>query len=266
LLVVAHPDDEYTCAATIYRLSRELGTVVDQVVLTNGEGGFKYSQLAERIYGAALTREDVGRSRLPAIRKQETLAAGKILGIRNHYFLDYKDARFTLDSREALDRLWNTKGIAAFLDGLLRKERYSFVFVMLPTSETHGHHQAASLLALEAVGRLPKESRPVVLGALPAKHGQADSDFEGSGVIRLLAEAPVYTFDRTASFGPDRALSYQIVVNWAIAEHKSQGLFQTESNHHEEERFYLFAESGPTALRDTERLFRQLSGSRLAVR
>jgi LmbE family N-acetylglucosaminyl deacetylase len=91
LLVVAHPDDEYNFAATTYRFVRELGGVADQVVITNGEGGYRYSALAESIYGISLTNESEGRAHLPAIRKQETLNAGKILGIRKHYFLDQRD-------------------------------------------------------------------------------------------------------------------------------------------------------------------------------
>src|SRR5271163_2091352 len=101
LLVVAHPDDEYTFAATVYRFVRELGGEADQVVITDGEGGYRYSVLAESIYGVALTNESEGRARLPAIRKQETLNAGKILGIRKHYFLDQKDSGFGSNAADA---------------------------------------------------------------------------------------------------------------------------------------------------------------------
>src|SRR5579883_1848599 len=100
LLVVAHPDDEYYFAATVYRMAVQLGGTVDELVITNGEGGYRYSTLAEPYYGKALTNEATGRKELPAIRKQETLNAGKILGIRNHYFLDQKDEKFTTDVQE----------------------------------------------------------------------------------------------------------------------------------------------------------------------
>ena len=142
LLVVAHPDDEYAFAATTYRLTKELGAVVDQVVITNGEAGFRYSQLAESYYGVALTHEEVGRSRLPEIRKRETLAAGRILGIREHYFLDQKDARYTLDATEAA-RIWDTPAVTEFLTRLMKRGRYQYVFVLLPTVGTHGHHREA---------------------------------------------------------------------------------------------------------------------------
>ena len=73
LLVVAHPDDEYVVAATVYRITHELNGTVDQFTITNGEGGFRYSQLAESIYGVQLTNEATGRTLLPAIRRRETL-------------------------------------------------------------------------------------------------------------------------------------------------------------------------------------------------
>jgi LmbE family N-acetylglucosaminyl deacetylase len=38
LLVVAHPDDEYTFAATVYRVAKELGGAVDEVIITDGAG------------------------------------------------------------------------------------------------------------------------------------------------------------------------------------------------------------------------------------
>lgn len=109
LLVVAHPDDEYNFAATTYRIARELGGAIDEVVITDGEGGYRYSLLAEKIYGVQLTREDVGRTRLPAIRRQETIRAGRILSIRHHYFLNQKDQDFTLDPQPALDRVWDKR-------------------------------------------------------------------------------------------------------------------------------------------------------------
>ncbi len=101
LIVAAHPDDEYAFAATTYRLTRELGWTTDHVVVTNGEAGYRYSALAEALYGVTLTREGEGRSRLPAIRKRETLNAGKVLGIRRHYFLGQRDSGFNTDAAGA---------------------------------------------------------------------------------------------------------------------------------------------------------------------
>src|ERR1044071_6967267 len=97
LIVTAHPDDESTFAVTIYKITHDLKGKVDIAIITNGEAGYKYSTLAESIYGVELTDEKVGREFLPTIRKKEMMNAGKILGIRNYYFFDQKDNRYTQD-------------------------------------------------------------------------------------------------------------------------------------------------------------------------
>jgi LmbE family N-acetylglucosaminyl deacetylase len=86
LVVTAHPDDETGMAATIYKVTHELNGTVDQCVITNGEGGYKYSTLAESYYNLELTDEKVGRENLPRIRKQELMNAGKIIGMNNIFF------------------------------------------------------------------------------------------------------------------------------------------------------------------------------------
>ncbi|BDC47877.1 hypothetical protein F183_A01930 [Bryobacterales bacterium F-183] len=248
LIVVAHPDDEYYFAATVYRIAQELGGTVDQVIITNGEAGYRYSTLAEKIYGVPLTDESTGRSRLPEIRKKETLSAGRILGIRNHYFLSERDHRFTLDAGETLDDVWNCGRVRETLRGLLERERYDFVFTILPRESTHGHHQAAALLALETIAKLePAEHRPVVLGAEPAADESHAPGFGGLSRFELTRTArpePEFAFNRRRTFGLNAALRYEIVVNWVIAEHKSQGMFQNDAGKHGLELFWRF-ESGP---------------------
>jgi hypothetical protein len=76
LLVVAHPNDEYACAASVYRLVRERRWAADQVIVTNGEAGYRYSTLAEVVYGVSLVREADGGAHLPAIRREEAVRAG----------------------------------------------------------------------------------------------------------------------------------------------------------------------------------------------
>jgi LmbE family N-acetylglucosaminyl deacetylase len=242
LLVVAHPDDEYYFAATVYRIAQELGGQVDQVVITNGEGGYRYSTLAEKVYGVKLTDESTGRSRLPEIRRQETLAAGRILGIRNHHFLNERDQRFTLVADEALDQVWDCGRVRQTLREVILREHYDFVFTMLPRESTHGHHQAATLLALEVVGELEPAERPVVLGAEPRRAGEKEA-FAGLAGHPLAApsqESPELIFDRRQGFGYQDSLRYDIVVHWVIAEHKSQGMFQNDLGKHDVEQFWRF--------------------------
>ena len=263
LIVVAHPDDEYAFAATTYRLVRESGWTADQVVITNGEAGFRYAGLAGIFYGSALADEADGRRRLPAVRKEETLRAGRILGIRRHYFLEQRDLGFDRDAALADSSNWDRPKVLSFLGELMLRERYDVVFTLLPTPETHGHHRAAAALALEAVSELPPGRRPVVLGvqarpkaSLPIRF----SGLEGTPLTRTTAADPVLSFDRTTAFGYRRALDYRIVVNWVIAEHKSQGLFQMDSGRDELEQCWEFQAGAGDGVRLDE-LRRALSGN-----
>ena len=211
LLVIAHPDDEYTFAATVYRFAKELGGTVDEVIITDGAGGFHYSSLSEPIYGIQLTQPAVALKALPEIRRKETLAAGRILGIGRHYFLNQKDAGFTLDPNEGPSQLWDTNRILSVLTRLLAGGKYQFVLTLLPTTETHGHHQAATWLALKAVAGLPAEARPAVLGGDPGLSSVPPSSFTANPQLPITAVwpgAPVFTFDRNTSFGFDHKLDY----------------------------------------------------------
>src|ERR1700733_8602805 len=97
LIVDAHPDDETAYAAAVYKITHDLGGTVDLVVVTNGEGGYKYSTLAEPVYHLKLTDEKIGRKYLPGIRHKELENAGKIIGLHHIYFFDQRDNRYTLD-------------------------------------------------------------------------------------------------------------------------------------------------------------------------
>ena len=73
LIVTAHPDDDALFSGTVYKITHDLGGTVDLALVTNGEGGYKYSTLGEAIYGLKLTDEAVGREHLPRIRKMELM-------------------------------------------------------------------------------------------------------------------------------------------------------------------------------------------------
>ena len=265
LLVVAHPDDEYYCAATVYRLTQELGAAVDQLIITNGEGGFRYALLAERIYGHTLTEEKVGRAQLPVIRREETRRAGQILGIRRHIFLDQPDVAFPTELQTSIEHAWDRPIIERALDKLLQAGTYDFVFTVLPTEDTHPHHQAATLLTLERVVRLDEKERPVVLGctyrsstinptptlAAPPQHPR----------MQVVGDGPVFSFDRRHKFGFKGSLDYAVIVHWMMAEHKSQGLFQTAYGVDDTEDFWYFRANEPAGLARAHALFGMLHPS-----
>jgi LmbE family N-acetylglucosaminyl deacetylase len=251
LLVVAHPDDEYMCAASTYRLVHELGWTADQVVISNGESGYRYASLAESVYGVALSTVADARANLPAIRKEEVVQAGKILGIRQHYFLDQRDLGFSTSAAQADTSNWDRPHISQFLSDLLNRERYDAVFTLIPTAQTHGHHRAATILALEAVSLLPPDRRPLIFGVDANSRRDPPPSFTALPSVPLTVPVSAdsfLVFDRTTSFGYHHALNYQIVVNWVIAAHISQGLFQVDAGRHELEQFWLFKASGNDAL------------------
>lgn len=245
LLVVAHPDDESEMAGTIYRITKELSGVVDQVIISDGEGGFRYSSLAGRYYGADLANEPVGRALLPRIRRDEARRAGRILGIRRQWFLNERDDHFTLNVEEVLQKSWKTDRVEEWLVHRLRKDHYDLLFVLLPTEDTHGQHKAASILAIEAVQQIPENRRPAILGvqASPKDTGSYKT-LSGYPITATTSPVPEFHFDREVHFGFRNSLSYQIVVDWVIAEHKSQGLFQTTVGQNRFENFWVFSIGG----------------------
>ena len=253
LIVVAHPDDEYYCASTVYKMAVQLGGTVDELIITDGEGGYRYSTLAAAYYKKPLTSEAVGRKELPAIRRREAINAGKVLGIRTHYFLDQIDQHFTTDERDGAKYGWKSDLISSRLQTLMRKERYRYVFALLPRATSHGYHQAATALAGSAIRALPIALRPVLLGfdtnsarfvPSPTELFQQtwDQDYR-------------FAFDRTTKFGFRDALSYQIVVDWMIAEHKSQGLLQTMDGREPKEYIWVDLSSNPQAQKSADALF-----------
>ncbi len=245
LLVVAHPDDEYFFAATVYRMAVQLGGRVDELIITNGEGGFRYSTLAEPYYKKPLTNEAIGRKELPAIRRKEALNAGKVLGIQKHFFLAQKDEHFTTDQEEGQKDGWNSTLITAKIATLVKNGHYRYVFSVLPRSTTHGQHQAATMLAASAIERLPESLRPVLLGFDTDSAEYAPSSAPEKPLRWTSAYS--YAFDRTTAFGFQNALTYQIIVNWMIAEHKSQGLLQTMVNKDPKEYIWVDIGSSPEA-------------------
>lgn len=260
LLVVAHPDDEYEVSGTVYRISKELLGAVDQVIITDGEAGYRYSSLAVPYYGIDLTDEAVGRARLPGIRREEARRAGKILGIQHQWFLNEKDDRFTLDAGESLHDGWHKERLVHLLQQRLNRGHYDFLFVLLPSDQTHGEHKAATILALQAVEQLPAGQRPVVLGAQAGgKDPGTYQSLPGYPLTAADSLTPQFQFDRNTRFGYQESLSYQIVVDWVIAEHKSQGLFQTRCQQDRFENFWLFTLNQHSAVETAESLFTALA-------
>ncbi len=266
LIVTAHPDDETGFAATVYKITHDLRGQVDLALITNGEAGFKYSTLSESIYGLELTDEKVGRNYLPSIRKRELMSAGKIIGIRNYYFFDQQDNTYTLNVDSVFRHVWDIPLIKKRLHDIMTAGDYDYVFVLLPTEDTHAHHKGATILALETVSEMKAGKRPVILGgSVSAKNDTAQRAFTGLGgykVTGIKSGGPSFAFDRTQKFGFRDRLDYRIIVNWEIAEHKSQGTMQTLMNLGELENFWYFDINDPAMIPATRGLFERLAVNR----
>ena len=239
LIVTAHPDDETGFAATVYKVTKELNGTADQCVITNGEGGYKYSTLSESYYDLKLTDEKIGRENLPRIRKQELMNAGKIIGMRNIFFLDQKDAHYGLDEHEPLDTTWNVSLVSTRLKEIMTKTKYDFVFCLLPTPE-----------------------RPIILGVTGANKNDTSkynfTQLKNYSESKVEGNAPMYFFDKSVKFGFKNALSYKIIVNWEIAEHKSQGTMQLAMNQGDLEQFWYFSLNGEKGKEKCKQFFEKL--------
>ncbi len=264
LVVTAHPDDDAAFAATNYKIVHDLKGIVDIALITNGEGGYKYSTLAEDIYGLELTDEAIGRKYLPEIRKKELEAGGKIIGIRNYYYFNQKDHRYVTSAniKEILDsNIWDLNYVRSELKNIMEREKYDYVFILNPSLGTHAHHSSAGILALETVSSLDSGLRPIVLGGSNANANDTVhyiyKGLEGYPVTNVSDSVP-FVFDRTQKFGYKDVLDYKIIVNWLIAEHKSQGTMQLLMNRGDYEQYWYFDINPESGKEKVKELFDKL--------
>lgn len=243
LLVAAHPDDEYYCAATLYRIARELGGLVDQVIVTDGAGGHRFAGLAGHVYGLDLREGGRDHALLPEVRREESRRAGKLLGLRQTDFLGEPDPGFTLEEADAY-RAWKVHKVEHHIEQKLMSVAYDAVFVLSPQPAEHGHHKAVASITKRVVSLMEPSQRPCLFAVQPAHSA------------RPTVEAPVFEFHRSRPVERAESLTYSVIVNWLIAEYKSQGLFQLESGRHDCERFWALE---PTQAGQGRRFFERVA-------
>lgn len=267
LIVVAHPDDELIAAGATYLLGACAGAVVDVVTITDGQGGFKYATFAERFTGIEFTQEDVGRSRLPAIRREEQARGLSILGARHLIRLGQPDHRYSKDRMEVLAEsagVWDLSFVNRSLDTLLKTEGYGYILTISPTATTHGHHQAATLLAVGAAARVPEPSKPVVLCCqVETKDsegiGQPPAVLQDALLARLRPGSVPYMVDRTRGFGHNNKISLKAIASVAVAQHLSQGTMLGYIGRGDLEEYWILDASTSQAELRCELLFRLMS-------
>ncbi len=94
--------------------------------------------------------------------------------------------------------------------------------------------------------------RPIILGSFTT--GMMDEvvasfvELEGHPITRIRRDPGSFIFDRGTPLGLDGRLDYTIIVNWLIAEHKSQGTMQLFlTSEPSVERFWLYDMNGRNA-------------------
>ena len=142
------------------------------------------------------------------------------------------------------------------------KGKYDFIFCLLPVPATHGHHKAATMLALETVSILAADQRPVILGVNTSKKTDTTKTeftrLKDYTITELNKDVKPFILDRTVKFGYANALDYKIIVNWEIAEHKSQGTVQAMMNEGDYENFWFFKLNDASGIEKCKTLFEKL--------
>jgi LmbE family N-acetylglucosaminyl deacetylase len=277
LVVIAHPDDETLFAGFIHALTHKINAIVDLVCITNGEGGFRYSEPSECLYNnLQLSKEDIGRQHLPRIRKQELLASGRILGIRKFFFYDQLDLKYDRNVDIVFAEQWNKEEVIQQLEKTIKTGNgtygYDIMLIMLPSIESHGHHTASGLVALETIERLRKDKSinikiPTVIGGSELSITQLPT-YSSNRLAKISSNLPnQFRFNRSWKLSKTNSISdYQMIVIWTCSEHKSQGsligdtltLFAREN----EQYFYFSINEEPndqTRIALIQNLFDQLT-------
>ena len=135
LYIAAHPDDENTQAITY--LARGRGYRTAYLSLTRGDGG-------QNLLGPQFLEQ------LGVARTQELLAARRLDGGRQ-YFTRAKDFGFSKDYQETL-KIWDRQAVLADIVRVIRSFRPDVIVTRFSPQpgNTHGHHTASTVLALEA--------------------------------------------------------------------------------------------------------------------
>lgn len=270
LVVTAHPDDETGFFVTMFKITHELKGIVDMAVMTDGGGGFADSQLGAMYYGLNLTDSLIARTHLPMLRKQEILDAGKILGVRNIYFMEQPDDRYTLDPQPYISgKNWEIPYVERRLDKLLADRDYDFVITMLPHAGQHGHHKTSVILALRAVQRFKGTHKPVIIAGSPMSVTSKPIDYtqlDGFPETKINLQTPTFTLNRAFRFKENDKVSYKIVADWVISAYKSQGAIQENGIHKTDFEVYRFYDiNEPKGISKVKQLFEVLAKSGFAA-
>ena len=174
--------------------------------------------------------------------------------------LGYRKSLFALINPFSFQ--YSLKTCFIFLESFV-KNKYDFIFTMLATESTHGHHKGAAVLMMQVVSELSKDKRPIVLSGTMFSHQAGKPSeykgFPGYPLTKVSSDTAFVTFDRMQKFGYNDRLNYQIIGNWVIAEHKSQGSMQLLMNRGEIECYWFLDMNQPKDFQKVYALFSSIS-------
>jgi LmbE family N-acetylglucosaminyl deacetylase len=202
LYIAAHPDDENTSLITYLARGRHYRAAY--LSLTRGDGG-------QNVLGSEFGEQ------LGVIRTQELLAARRLDGGRQ-FFTRAMDFGFSKDYLETL-RIWDKEQVVSDIVRVIRTFRPDVVVAGFSTQpgNTHGHHTASAVLALEAfkLAGDPKNFPEQQLAPWQPKRIFTNRRGGGGGTNILQIEAG----------GNDPVLneSFGAIAGRSRAMHKSQG-------------------------------------------
>ena len=154
LVVYPHPDDEAFSVAGTVRLLRNAKVPVTYACLTLGEMGRNLGN------PPIATRES-----LPEIRRQELMNACVSMGIEDLRMMGLRDKMIEFEDDEKIVKL---------VTDLIDELNPSLIFTFYPGYAVHPDHEATARAVVEAVRRIPSESRPRVYGVAFANNTVAE--------------------------------------------------------------------------------------------
>jgi LmbE family N-acetylglucosaminyl deacetylase len=270
LVVTAHPDDETGFSVTMFKITHELKGIVDMAVMTDGGGGFADSQLGAMYYGLNLTDSVTARNHLPLLRKQEILNAGRIMGVRNMFYMEQPDDWYSTDPTPYITgKNWDIPYVEKRMDRILADGDYDFVITMLPHSGQHGHHKTAVLMGLRAVKRFKGTKKPIIIAGSPAVLNAKPTEFsmlDGFPETKINPNSPKFVLNRAFRFKENDKVSYKIVADWVISEYKSQGAIQESGIHKTDLEIYRYFDlNDNSGIVKVQKLFNDLAKSGFAA-
>ncbi|NOQ72467.1 MAG: LmbE family protein [Crocinitomix sp.] len=213
LYIAAHPDDENTRALAWFSLGEKAETAY--LSLTRGDGG-------QNLIGDELS-EDLG-----VLRTQELLAARGIDGARQ-YFTRAVDFGYSKSAQESLEK-WGKDDILSDVVLVIRQFKPDVIITRFPADKRagHGHHTAATLLALEA---FEKAADPNYLPEQVQAHGawKTTSIYWNSSVwwdkelSTTAKNDPKYLVQEIGGYNSHLGMSYNEIGTLARSQHKCQG-------------------------------------------